>query len=202
MSADSKTSTARPSSSSDASVDRENQSYEQRWREVHREQQQIIKTLRLSSQVVGLNEFLAEAVQAAAKVLNADLAQILEHDQASHSFRVRAGVGWRDNAAEQLVLSPSDGAKMAYAWVVNGPVVVERLDRTAAFAGPGLLNAYGVVSAASVTIPGQEGPFGVLSVYATSHRMFTRDEVEFLQRVANVVSAAAYRWKAGSVEGR
>jgi GAF domain-containing protein len=80
--------------------------------------------------------------------------------------------------------------------------VVERLELAAALRGPGLLRDHGVVSGASVIIPGQKHPFGVLNVYCTSHRMFTPDDVEFLQGVASVISAASYRRDSHRRNGR
>jgi GAF domain-containing protein len=168
-------------------------SYEEQWHKERRERQRMVDQLRRRSWATGLDQFLSEAAVVAAEELRAELAQILEHDPIARRFRVRAGVGWRDSANREM-LSASDGAQMGCAYSLGSTVVVERLELAPAFRGPGLLRDHGVVSGASVVIVGQEYPFGVLSVYSTRRRMFTPDDVEFLQGVASVISAATYRW--------
>ena len=169
------------------------ESYELQWHNERREQQRIIEYIRgRSLATTSLDAFLTDAAAVAAEVLCADLAQILEYDPVTRGFRVRAGIGWRENA-DRDTLSAGDGAQMGYAYAAHGTVVVERLDQVAALRGPGRLRDHGVVSGASVLIAGQESPFGVLSVYTTGHRLFTPDDVEFLQSIASVTSAAVCR---------
>ena len=50
-----------------------------------------------------------------------------------------------------------------------------------------------VESSMSVVIPTRTGPYGALGVHARRRRVFTRDEVDFLQTVANVLGAAIER---------
>ena len=63
------------------------------------------------------------------------------------------------------------------------------------FAGTALLHEHDVVSGISVIIATQAGPYGVLGVHTRQHRTFTRDEINFLQAVANVLGSAIERYQ-------
>jgi signal transduction histidine kinase/CheY-like chemotaxis protein len=54
----------------------------------------------------------------------------------------------------------------------------------------------GELSGLSVVIPGHNRPFGVLGAHATEHRVFDREESDFLRAVANVLAAAIERRRA------
>lgn len=51
-----------------------------------------------------------------------------------------------------------------------------------------------VIQHATVIVRGQQAPWGVLSVHSRQRRMLTPHDVDFLQAVADVISAAAYRF--------
>jgi DNA-binding NarL/FixJ family response regulator/signal transduction histidine kinase len=75
-------------------------------------------------------------------------------------------------------------------------VVVEDLHTESRFRGPPLLHRHGLASGMSVIIHGRGQPFGVLGVHTAEHRTFNRDDVNFLQAVANVLAAAVERGRA------
>ena len=66
-------------------------------------------------------------------------------------------------------------------------MIVEDLRTETRFSGPPLLHEHGVVSGMSVVIPTSEGPYGVLGAHTKNRRSFSKDEVNFLQAVANVL---------------
>src|SRR4030095_12721388 len=59
-----------------------------------------------------------------------------------------------------------------------------------------LLREHGIVSGMTVIIQGHKQPYGVLGVHATECRMFSRDDVHFVQAVANVLAMAVERDRA------
>jgi two-component system sensor kinase FixL len=72
----------------------------------------------------------------------------------------------------------------------NQPVIVQNLPTESRFEGTRLLDDHGVVSGMSVIIQAHERPFGVLGAHTTVRRVFTEDDIHFLQAVANVLAAA------------
>jgi GAF domain-containing protein len=51
----------------------------------------------------------------------------------------------------------------------------------------------GVVSGLSVVILGPQRPFGVLGAHTSRRRTFSKDDINFLQAVANVLATAIER---------
>src|SRR3989454_10750834 len=74
--------------------------------------------------------------------------------------------------------------------------VIEDLAREDRFPRTGMLHEHGVVSGMSVMIPGRRTPYGVLGAHSAARRRFVPGDAEFLQAVANVVSAAVQRQRA------
>src|SRR4029079_5666155 len=77
--------------------------------------------------------------------------------------------------------------------IAGEPVIVADLKKEERFRGDALLREHGVVSGASVVIPGGEAPAGVLTVHTRAARRFFGEDVYFLQSVANVLSAVMGR---------
>jgi GAF domain-containing protein len=79
--------------------------------------------------------------------------------------------------------------------LADAPVVVDDLRTEQRFAGTALLHEHDVVSGISVVISTPARPYGVLGVHTRQHRTFTRDEINFLQAVANVLGSAIERYQ-------
>src|SRR5262249_40663716 len=60
----------------------------------------------------------------------------------------------------------------------------------------------GMVSGVSTMVRGKHGPLGVLAVYSADRRTFGKDDLHFLQAVANVIAAAIERRRAEEEQGR
>ena len=84
-------------------------------------------------------------------------------------------------------------SQAGYTLLSDQPVIVEDLRTETRFSGPPLLHEHGVVSGMSVIIPTGEGPYGVLGAHTTKRRSFSKDEVNFLKAVANVLGMTIER---------
>jgi DNA-binding NarL/FixJ family response regulator/signal transduction histidine kinase len=82
---------------------------------------------------------------------------------------------------------------VGYTIMAGEPVVSENVEADPRFDPSPFLRTYAPASAATVVIAGRRGPFGVLGVFPTTLRSFSADDVNFLQSIANVVSAAVER---------
>ena len=134
-----------------------------------------------------------EAVGLVARTLDAEYCKILELLPGGEDLLLVAGVGWREGLVGSATVEASLDSQAGYTLISSDPVIVEDLPAESRFSGPPLLHEHGVLSGMSVVMQGRDGPFGVLGVHATARRSFSRDEINFLQAVANVQAAAVGR---------
>jgi signal transduction histidine kinase len=124
------------------------------------------------------------------QTLHLEFCQILELLPDRDLLLMRAGVGWREGVVGQATVDARPDSQVGYTLFSSEPVIVKELAADARFSESSLLRDYGVVSGVSVIIDGEQWPFGVLSVHTASHRIFTQDDIHFLQAVANVLATA------------
>ncbi|HUF78997.1 MAG TPA: GAF domain-containing protein, partial [Thermoanaerobaculia bacterium] len=156
-------------------------------------QQAVVVELGLQAIIAnGVQEVLDEAVKAAAGTLDVHFAKVLELEPDGASFQLRAGVGWKEGlvGSARVPVGRSQGGFTVRSW---GPIVVEDFRREDRIARPQLLADHGVISGMTVLIRTKEAPWGVLGIHSTEPRSFTADDVNFLQAIANVVTAARER---------
>ncbi|HEU5002178.1 MAG TPA: GAF domain-containing sensor histidine kinase [Actinomycetota bacterium] len=135
-----------------------------------------------------LPDLMDAAVNVITRVLEVEFARVLELAGDGKSFTVRAGVGWEEQSG-----SPGIDLRLtsqaAYTLVSDMPVVVEDFDSETRFAGPPWVKR-SVASGMSVIVRGKGRPWGVLCTHTARHRRFSRDDVHFLQAIANVLAEA------------
>lgn len=143
---------------------------------------------------LGLTELLDEAVRVVANTLGVEYCKYLEvAPERPHSLFLRSGFGWRDGLVGKEYVDRTKGSQALYTLQAAEPVIVEDLRTEKRFKSPKLLRDHGVVSGMSVLVPGPIGPYGVLGAHSSRKIIFSRDDVNFLQSVANVLAAAIER---------
>jgi PAS domain S-box-containing protein len=140
-----------------------------------------------------LGAFLDRAVTIIAETLGVELCKILELDDSDEALLLRAGVGWREGLVGKVSVGADLDSQAGYTLASKDPIIVEDLTTESRFGGPSLLHDHGVVSGVSMIVHGRNRPFGVLGAHTTSQRIFTRDDVTFLQSMTNVVAEAVER---------
>jgi signal transduction histidine kinase/DNA-binding response OmpR family regulator len=134
-----------------------------------------------------VGELLAEAVRLIATTIGVEYCAVFGLDD-DGVLRMRAGVGWpRDEGDEAVALGPPDPQ------LTDEPVLVDDLAADARFAGTNLDRRHGAASGLTVPVRSADRPFGVLGAFAAAPRSFTRDDIHFLQAVANVLATAIQR---------
>lgn len=162
------------------------------------EQQEAVATLGVSALgTVEIDDVLAAAVDTVCTTLDVEMAKVLELLPGGEALLLRAGAGWHDGLVGTAEVPAGADSQAGYTLASAVPVVVEDLAAESRFRGPALLTEHGVVSGLSVIIRGPHGPWGVFGVHTRRRRVFTRDDVHFLQAVANVVGAALERQRVG-----
>lgn len=140
-----------------------------------------------------LSTLMDEVVTLVAQTLEVEYCKVLETLPDGKNLLLRAGIGWKEGYVGQATVSAGIESQAGYTLLSSEPVIVLDLKQETRFSGPQLLHEHGVVSGMSVIIHGIERPFGVLGVHTSQKRLFTRDDVNFLQSVANVLSSAIER---------
>jgi len=129
-------------------------------------------------------------VEEIAKTLKVEFCKILELLPDQNVLLLRAGVGWHEGLVGEAVVPSGMDSQAGYTLQSDGPVVVEDLRTEQRFSGPPILHEHHVISGISVIIQGSARPWGVLGVHTSQQRMFTQDDVNFLQSIANILAEA------------
>lgn len=148
---------------------------------------------RLALGASDISAFLFEATQVASEHLGADFVKVLELVPDGQGFLLTAGVGWQPGFVGQVVVPLIPESQAGYTMLHGEPVVVEDLPHETRFRGMPLLHEHGIISGISTVVGGRNGPHGIISVHTAQKRVFTAQEVAFLESVASVVGAALDR---------
>jgi PAS domain S-box-containing protein len=148
----------------------------------------------LGQRALIIDEFdalLAEGVALLVDHLDADLAYVLQHDADAAEFVLRLAHGWEAEDGRRL---PDDASiQPGYALHNRIPVTVADTANEERFAVNPLLLEQHAASGLSVVIRGPGKPFGVVGLGSCTPRVFSAEEVDFAQSVANVLGTIAAR---------
>jgi two-component system, cell cycle sensor histidine kinase and response regulator CckA len=132
-----------------------------------------------------------EAVAVVRRTLGTDCAEVYEAQEGDAPFALRAFTGC-DRTQDRPPM-PGDSTDVSLAFTTEEPVVYPDLALERRFARPACLHEAGLRSGACVVIRGHDAPFGVLATHACEPRSFSREDVHFLELVANVLGASIAR---------
>jgi signal transduction histidine kinase len=176
-----------------------------RLRECMRERaSQQAAVARLGSRAVsGLRAdmLLAEAVTTVRETLHADLCEIFELVDDEAFLVLRAGDGWPVDAVDRAGVTIGDRERLGVLLAAD-PVVVEDVGCDDRFARSPALSTHGVTSWISVVVAGSGRPYGVLGAHTMAPRVFTADDVAFVQVVATLLAGSMERRNADAERER
>ena len=133
-------------------------------------------------------EVLESAVGLTARGLEVDYCSLFELSPDGDTFLLRAGAGWHPVWIGHVFGSTAGDSLAGYTLLNDEPVIIDDFQQETRYKIPPLMQQYNLVSAASVAIPGNGSPYGVLAVYSPSSHAFRREDVHFLQTVANTLT--------------
>lgn len=137
-----------------------------------------------------LSDLMDQAVSLLTRSFDIEYARVLELAPDGRRFIVRAGVGWDEAPGAHSTIDLRLRSQAGFTLVSDMPVIVEDFDSESRFPHPLPPLDGGVTSGMSVIIRGDQQPWGVLCTHSSHHRRFSRDDVHFLQAVANVLAEA------------
>ena len=134
-------------------------------------------------------------VEIIADTLNLEYCNLLELQANKAAFVLKAGVGWQDKWLGVAKIGASPRWMPGYTMNIKEPIITEDLLVETRFSPPPFLHNTGIVSGATVNIGGKDNYFGVIGVYSKKQRKFSKEEINFLQTVSNVLATAIERTK-------
>ena len=136
---------------------------------------------------------LDQAVRLVRETLDVDVSTVLETLPGAETMLIRAGCGWPTGKVGSAIVPADHESQAAHTLRSTEPIIVEDYRTETRFHGSELLRSLHLRSGVTVPIAGRGLPFGILAVHTTTLRMFSEDEVHFLQAIANVLAAAIER---------
>lgn len=145
---------------------------------------------------VSIRELMDESCRKMTSILGVEYAKVLELLPDGKTLLLRSGVGWNKNVKiDKTTVEIGKNSQSGYTLFTNKPVIVEDLRTDKRFNGPRLLKSHGVVSGMSVMIFGLTGIYGVIGIHTKQERKFSKDDISYLQSVANIISLAIQRFQ-------
>jgi signal transduction histidine kinase len=140
-----------------------------------------------------------DAVGGLVETLDADFAAFERVLPDAAALLLVAGAGWADGAVGHSVTAYGPDSLGAFVATHAAPVVIESVSGDGRFTVPQFLTDHGVQSGIAAVIRSEEGPYGVLSVYAKKPRAFTREDANVVDAIAGVLAEAIKRKDAEAV---
>ncbi|TAD82168.1 MAG: EAL domain-containing protein [Oscillatoriales cyanobacterium] len=146
-----------------------------------------------------------------AQTLDVEYCQFLELLPSGHAFLLRSGCGWSAELVGSATVTASLRSQAGYTLSVGEPIIVADLRVETRFSESPLLHNQQIVSGVTVLVPGTPGMaktnwgesvelpntkspvWGVLGVHSTQERVFSQDDVYFVEAIANLLAAAIER---------
>ncbi|MBE9184415.1 PAS domain S-box protein, partial [Microcoleus sp. LEGE 07076] len=157
-----------------------------------------------------LSALMDKAAVLIAQTLDVDYCQLLELLPSGDAFHLRAGAGWQPGVVGSATVTASARSQAGYTLLVGKPMIVEDLRVETRFSELPLLHNHRAVSGLTVIVPGNRGlesflgqaepadtsatpAWGILGVHTSQKRIFSQDDVYFVEAIANVLAAAIDR---------
>ena len=144
----------------------------------------------------GIDALLREAVAVVGDTLGIDMCRVYEHLPEQGVFAVRASLQFGDRVVGQIVTDDRPEGLAGYLLRSKSPVIVEDVATETRFKIPAAMPTLGVKSSLGVVIGGanpEDRCYGLLGLGHRELRGFTKDDVFFVQSVANILAAVIER---------
>ncbi len=140
-----------------------------------------------------IDVLMDRVVHAIDKTLKVDHCSIFELLPDGKSFRLTSGTGWKKGQVRNAFIQAGNDSYEGYTLQQNKPVIMSDISREKRFNKSEILEGHGVVSGVTVPITGHPQPFGVLSVYTSKKRIFSKEDINFIRAMANVLATTLER---------
>ncbi|MEC4806613.1 MAG: PAS domain S-box protein [Jaaginema sp. PMC 1080.18] len=139
-----------------------------------------------------LDKLMAHITKTIATNLEIEFANVLELLPNETLLTFRAATGW-PKSLQGTTISAGTRSIAGFTLHHRQTTVVEDFHTEARFRTTPLLFNQGILSGICAVIPGEDKPFGVLCAYSRQIRSYSASEVEFLEAIAAILTAAVKR---------
>ena len=140
-----------------------------------------------------IDKLFKKATSLLAKILDVEFTKVLELLPNNKFLKLRAGSGWHKGLVGNATVENNINSQAGYTLLKTTPVIVENLKNETRFYAPKLLADHDVISGMSVIIQGINAPFGILGAHTKRYRKFSKDDINFLQSIANILASVIVR---------
>ena len=158
-----------------------------------KEQEAVAEFGRSALAGTDLPDLLLEAADKVTRVLNVKSSAICRVDLGSDKMVFAAVHGWSQDLAGKSLNFHENGSLAGLVAGSEEPVIVNDINKNSSFRVSELLEAENVRSMAGARIVSRDGLYGVLGAFDTSPREFSKDDINFLQSISNVIAEAVDR---------
>jgi diguanylate cyclase (GGDEF)-like protein len=151
---------------------------------------------RFGQQALGgteIDELAVEASRILTDVLDIDYGGVLKLMPGGEELRLVSAVGVPEELIGKARVPADYRSQSGYALATGKATVVDDWSAETRFQKSTLQTEQGMQSAAIILIKGKEEPFGLLGAGSRELRAFTREDVNFMQAIANVLANAIER---------
>ena len=145
---------------------------------------------------INLDSLLEDAASLVARTLDVEFSELLELVEGGRELLLRAGVGWKPGIVNEVRLPTGRESQAGYTLLADLPVIVTDHASETRFTTPKFKLDHGARAGVTVVISDAEHRWGVLGVHTIRRRVFTDDDVAFLQSIANVLGSVLQRRRA------
>jgi two-component system CheB/CheR fusion protein len=162
----------------------------QRWAE----QQTVVATLsRLALTGAELDVLFKQATRQLCETMGIELCEVLSLQPERETLLLTADYGWDPSLSGEMEIPVGTKSQIRQTLTSNEPILVEDWRQEKRFKPLTYLTEQGIVSSASVVIPGVQQPYGILHVHSKEKHLFSDNEAGFIQAVAHVLAEAIER---------
>ncbi len=146
---------------------------------------------------VDLNTLFNDAVILVTRILKVQYVNLLELLSDGKSLIVMAGIE-QCKTFEQTRVDVSNNSEISHVLSSSQPVFWDNLKIESRPLSP-RLQKHNLVSGVLVTLPCQDRPLGILEAYSNYSRVFSQEDLHFLQAIANVLATAIERQRSNNL---
>ena len=139
---------------------------------------------------------MLDAARTVLEMLPCDFTSVLQYHESEDIFKPLAEVGWPNNGPERFPIRGGTRSLSGYAVQTGEAVVSIDLEKETRFQYSDGSQVSGVRSGIATCIKAGGRPLGVFVSFSLRRREFSRDDVSFVQSIANVLTAAIDRHEA------
>jgi len=141
---------------------------------------------------IELDLLMEEATELVAETLDVEYCRIMKEEEDGNQTML-ASVGWEKEKEIESSKKDANQNIFCYTLYSNDSTVTGTNDKKESINAFSLLKDHGLVSGMDVLIGSRDNPFGTMNVHTTQQRLFTEDDIHFVQSIANVLAESISR---------